>query len=547
MISGPDSLRRMNGSLRRRLVHAGKLAAAALVATVSLAAMFVAPARRLGAQPSGSAADSVPPPIQREFRALWIATVANIDWPSRPGLSTAAQKLEMVALLDRAVALHMNAVIFQVRPEADALYQSANEPWSAFLSGKMGQAPDPFYDPLAFVVAQAHARGLEVHAWFNPYRALFPGSPGETDPSHVTRADPSLVRRYGSQIWMDPGDPEVVERTVKAVLDVTRRYDIDGVHLDDYFYPYREADKSGRNIQFPDVQSYGRYTSAGGTLSLNDWRRNNVDRFVQKIGAAIHDVKPWVMFGVSPFGIWRPGNPASVRGLDSYEELFADSRKWLRNGWVDYFAPQLYWPLGRPQQDFSQLLDWWVSQNTHERHIWVGLNAGLARNGAPRGRGASEVLDQVRLARATPGASGQIFFSTKVFVQDPDSLSERLARGVYLEPAIIPASPWLDAVTPGRPQVVTRLDMQSGAMLIDLDPAKGETAPWQWVVQSRNASGWNTRVVPGYEDTRVLALPGGSSPSQIWVYAVGRTGNISAPTRAYPNGNPLPAVRTGGQ
>ncbi len=519
-----------------RLLVARLLASSLLVSTLPL-----------GAQPSVAANDSVPPPIQREFRAVWIATVANIDWPSRTGLSTADQQSEMIALLNRAVAMHMNAVIFQVRPEADALYQSSNEPWSAFLSGRMGQAPDPFYDPLAFVVAEAHARGLEVHAWFNPYRALFPASPGEADPSHVTRADPSLVRRYGSQIWMDPGDPAVVARTVNAVIDVTRRYDIDGVHIDDYFYPYRETDRSGRNIQFPDAESYRRYTDAGGMLSLNDWRRNNVDRFVQRIGAAIHDVKPWVMFGVSPFGIWRPGNPASVRGLDSYEELYADSRKWLRNGWVDYFAPQLYWPLGRPQQDFSQLLDWWISQNVHGRHIWAGLNAGLAQNAAPRGRGASEVLDQVRLARATPGASGQIFFSTKVFVQDPDSLSERLARGNYFEPAIVPASPWLDATIPGRPQSTARLDTQSGAMLIDFDPAAGETAPWQWVVQSRTAYGWTTQVIPGDEDTRVLASRGGSSPSEVWVYAVGRTGNISPPTRVYPNGDPLPLVRTGGR
>ncbi|MDQ2891149.1 MAG: family 10 glycosylhydrolase [Gemmatimonadota bacterium] len=487
-----------------------------------------------------AANDTAPPPVMREFRAVWIATVANIDWPSRPGLSTAQQQAEMVALLDRAVAMHMNAVVFQVRPQADALYQSDSEPWSPFLTGTMGVAPVPFYDPLAFVIREAHARGLQVHAWFNPYRALFPGSPGAPSADHVTRADPSAVRRYGSQIWMDPGDPTVVSRTIRAVLDVTERYDVDGIHIDDYFYPYRETDRSGRTIQFPDEASYARYTSAEGTLSLNDWRRFNVDRFVHRIGSEIHKVKPWVLFGVSPFGIWRPGYPPSVRGLDSYEELFADSRKWLREGWVDYLAPQLYWPIGRPQQDFSQLLGWWVSQNVGGRHIWAGLNAALAYNGPPKGRGAAEILDQIRLSRTTPGATGQIFFSAKIFMQDPDSLAERLALGNYAQPAIIPPSPWLWKTAPRAPQAISRMNMTTGAIMIDMDPARGEGAPWQWVLQSRTATGWTTQVVPGSRNTLTLASPGTRSPSEVRVFAVGRTGNMSPPERVFPNGDPLP-------
>ncbi len=501
------------------------------------------------AQPVAAHSDTAPPPITREFRAVWIATVANIDWPSRTGLTTAQQQAEMLAILDRAVAMRMNAVIFQVRPEADALYQSDSEPWSPYLTGTMGRAPNPFYDPLAFVVRQAHLRGLQVHAWFNPYRALHPGSPGDVSPNHVTRAEPSAIRRYGTQLWMDPGDPSVVARTVRAVLDVTRRYDVDGIHIDDYFYPYRETDRSGRNIQFPDAASYGRYTARGGPLALNDWRRDNVDRFVQQIGTAIHGVKPWVLFGVSPFGIWRPGNPPSVRGLDSYEEIFADSRKWLRNGWVDYLAPQIYWPLGRPQQDFSQLLGWWVSQNVQHRHLWVGLNANLARTTPPKGNGASELLDQVRITRATTGASGEIFFSGKAFSDDPDGLTERLARDSYAQPAIVPASPWLDDVAPARPQSVTRLDMVTGRMVIDFDPAPGEAAPWEWVMQTRSPSGWTTQVIPGWRNTFVLANIGERSPEDVRVYAVGRTGNISAPARVFPNGEPLPAsvARNGGR
>src|SRR6185437_12547581 len=247
-----------------------------------------------------------------------------------------------------------------------------HEPWSPFLSGHMGRAPEPYYDPLAFVVREAHARGLEVHAWFNPYRALQPASPCDAAPSHVSRTDPQVIRHYGPQVWMDPSDPAVVARTVRAIVDVTRRYDIDAIHVDDYFYPYRETDRSGHTIPFPDASAYNLYRRGGGTMSLSDWRRSNVDALVQRLGAEIHAVKPWVRFGISPFGIWRPGYPSSVRGLDSYEEIFADSRKWLNKGWVDYLVPQLYWPVGRPQQDFSQLLAWWVSEKNDQPRCVAG-------------------------------------------------------------------------------------------------------------------------------------------------------------------------------
>jgi uncharacterized lipoprotein YddW (UPF0748 family) len=490
--------------------------------------------------------DTAPPPIRREFRAAWIATVTNIDWPSRPGLSTWEQQGEMIDLLNRAVAMHLNAIIFQVRPEADALYQSDYEPWSAFLSGTMGRAPEPYYDPLAFVIREAHARGLEVHAWFNPYRALHPSSPGDVSPSHVSRTDPEVIRRYGSQVWMDPGDPTVVARTTKVILDVTRRYDVDAIHIDDYFYPYRETDRRGRAIQFPDSKSYNVYRRAGGKLSLDDWRRNNVDLFVQHIGDAIHAVKPWVRFGVSPFGIWRPGYPASVRGLDSFAEIFADARKWLQNGWVDYMVPQIYWPIGRPHQDFAELLNWWVSQNAHGRNVYAGLNASLARD-TVKGRGAAEITDEIKLTRAQRGAGGDVFFSMNVFMQDPDSLVERIERDEYSEQALVPASPWLHDATPGAPQALAHLDVASGEMLLDLDPAPGEKAPWLWVVQARTTDGWTTQIIPGAEDTHLLAGRGEKSPRDVRIYAVSRTGNTSDAARVFPNGDPLPETPRNGR
>lgn len=333
-----------------------------------------------------------PPPVPRELRAVWIATVGNIDWPSRPGLDAAAQQRELLTLLDRAVALHLNTVIFQVRPQADAVYASALEPWSPFLTGAMGRPPSPFYDPLAFLVREAHARGLAVHAWINPYRALHPASPGPPAATHVSRRAPALVRRYGRYLWMDPGDPAVREAVRRVVVDIVRRYDVDGIHIDDYFYPYPERDAAGRVIAFPDDSAWAAFRAGGGMLDRADWRRQNVDALVLELSDAVHRTKPFVLFGVSPFGIWRPGHPPGVTGFDAYEAIYANSRRWLRRGWVDYLAPQLYWPIEQPGQSYPALLAWWAAQNPARRHLWPGLNASLAARmppGGARERGAA--------------------------------------------------------------------------------------------------------------------------------------------------------------
>ncbi|MDP9348286.1 MAG: family 10 glycosylhydrolase, partial [Gemmatimonadota bacterium] len=282
---------------------------------------------------------------------MWVASVANIDWPSRPGLSVAQQQAELLLILDRCAALRMNAVVLQVRPAADALYRSPHEPWSEYLTGEQGR--DPGYDPLEFAIAEAHRRGLELHAWFNPYRARHPSARAPNAPGHVSRTRPEWVKSYGRNLWMDPGEPAVQDQTVRVILDVVRRYDVDGVHLDDYFYPYPENDPATRQpLPFPDSASYARYQAAGGRLGRDDWRRSNVDGLVQRLHREIRSAKPWVRFGISPFSIWRAGFPAGVRGFDPYEQLYADSRKWLVNGWVDYFAPQLYQPIGHTAQGY---------------------------------------------------------------------------------------------------------------------------------------------------------------------------------------------------
>ena len=359
-----------------------------------------------------------PPPTPREFRAVWVATVGNIDWPSKPGLSTWDQQRELLTILDRAEAMRLNAIILQVRPGADAMYASPYEPWSQFLTGRQGRAPEPRWDPLSFAVEQAHKRGLELHAWFNPYRAAYSrdSTPART---HVSKTNPSLVRQYGTFLWMDPGDPEVRRRSVRAIVDVAKRYDVDGVHIDDYFYPYPVNDASGKKIDFPDAATYARYVKGGGKLARDDWRRDNVNRLVEALYKGVHAAKPWVRVGISPFGIWRPGNPSQIKGLDAYSELYADSRKWLHNGWADYFVPQLYWPIAPKEQSFPLLYDWWRSQNAKHRHVWAGLAAYRLAETSARRMSSQDIIDEIDTTRARGGDVGQRVFQHGVIHEGP--------------------------------------------------------------------------------------------------------------------------------
>jgi uncharacterized lipoprotein YddW (UPF0748 family) len=297
-----------------------------------------------------------PPALPREFRGAWVASVGNIDWPSKAGLTTQQQQAELLALLDKAVALRLNAIVLQVRPGCDALYASKLEPWSEYLTGTMGRAPEPSYDPLAFAVTEAHRRGLELHAWFNPFRARHAAAKSPAASNHISKTRPELVRKYGALLWLDPGEAAVHEHSLRVILDVTRRYDVDGVHLDDYFYPYPEKTAAKQVVPFPDDASWRKYQKSGGKLARDDWRRDNVNRFVQRLYASVKAEKPWVKVGISPFGIWKPGNPPGVRGMDATQEIFADALKWFHAGWVDYFAPQLYWSIDAPEQSFPALL-----------------------------------------------------------------------------------------------------------------------------------------------------------------------------------------------
>jgi len=457
-----------------------------------------------------------PPAPVREFRAAWIPTVGNSCWPSKPGLSTEQQKAELIALLDRAAALKLNAVIFQVRPACDALYASDLEPWSEYLTGVMGRPPAPYYDPLAFAVMAAHRRGLELHAWFNPFRAHYMPAVSAIAASHISRAQPQLVRAYGKFLWLDPGDPAVRAWTLKVVMDVVRRYDIDGVHFDDYFYPYHETTPRGAVIDFPDDATWKRY-GTGTRLTRDDWRRHNVDLFMEQAYLNLKTAKPWVKFGVSPFGIWRPKNPPGVTGLDAYSVLYADSRKWLRAGWCDYLAPQLYWPTTSPGQNFGALLGWWNGENVRGRHVWPGLNSLKTDEGWP----VSEIMTEINLTRryADPG---QVHWSMSALMKN-GALATALAGSCYRQPALVPASPWLEAQPPEPPQL--SVSYRSGAVLAVWDSRGGAVTRW-WLFQYRTGGTWTTRILSA--DQPGVRL-GTARPEVIALRAVNRTGMLSPP------------------
>jgi uncharacterized lipoprotein YddW (UPF0748 family) len=467
--------------------------------------------------------NDIPPAIMREFRGAWIASVGNINWPTKPGLPVEQQKSELRAILDNAHDLKLNAILLQVRPSCDALYKSDIEPWSDYLTGQLGKPPSPYYDPLEFAVAEAHARGLELHAWFNPYRAGKLPRLSSVPANHISKTRPWLVKRYGSHEWLDPGEDAVKEYTTRVILDVVRRYDIDGVHLDDYFYPYIERDSRGRAINFPDDNSWNAYRKTGGKLERNDWRRKNVNDLVERLNTQIHRVKPWVRFGISPFGIWRPGNPPNVRGLDAYESLYADSRLWLREGWVDYFAPQLYWKMDAPQQNYAELLNWWLSENPKGRYIWPGSTfSGLGRGGAWT---SEDIIRQFGFARNANNNPGHLIWNFNRVLTNASGVRTALAQRLYTEPAVPPAFTWLDAKPPTKPQIATRSEP---SFKTTIQWAPGDTEkPWLWVLQTRQGKDWTTEFIPGKFNARTFTRD--KTPDLVSLIVLDRVGNASPP------------------
>jgi len=466
------------------------------------------------------------PATEREFRAVWIASVANIDWPSKPGLSTAEQKAELRAMLDRVQMLNMNAVIFQVRPAADALYQSGLEPWSEYLTGEQGKAPEPFYDPLEFAIEEAHRRGLELHAWINPFRAKHPTAKSPLAENHISKTYPHFVLEYGRHLWLDPGHPDAHDWAMKVILDIVERYDVDAIHIDDYFYPYPERGPQGRFIEFPDSVTYDWYIENHGNMGLDDWRRHNVNTFIQRMHKELKEADPYVRFGISPSGLWQPDLQGDeIEGFNAFGKIFADSRKWFNEGWMDYFSPQLYWPAEQKGQRYQVLLNWWETQNLQGRHFWPGNFTSRISFGEELWP-VSEITNQVTLTRDFPGASGNVHFSMRIIMMDPGGLVDELAK-LYQSPALVPETDWLDDTPPLPPN--GSLVYVDGQPQLEFQP-EGDEAAWLYVVKKRYGTDWKTRIIPGWEQH--VALEGknnGEHLDAVVLTAVNRIGIESQP------------------
>ncbi|WP_460559606.1 glycoside hydrolase family 10 protein [Ferruginibacter profundus] len=368
-----------------------------------------------------------------EFRGVWVATVDNIDWPSNKNLSSDSQKVEFIRLLDMHKANGMNAMVVQVRPSTDAFYPSPYEPWSEWLTGKQGQPPFPYYDPLAFMIAETHKRGMEFHAWMNPYRAVFNVNKSSISATHITRLHPDWFLTYGDKSYFDPGNKEVQQYVTAVVTDVVSRYEVDAIHFDDYFYPYRIAGK-----EFPDDVKYQQY---GNGMNKEDWRRSNTDSIILMLSKAIKKINPKCQFGISPFGVWRnidkdPEGSDTRAGQTNYDDLYADILLWLKNGWIDYVTPQLYWEFGHKAASYEVLLDWW-SKHTYGKNCYIGL--GIYRAGSNAAwKDKTQLPRQIEALRSTPNVQGMIFFSSKTFDKNPNGWSDSLRLNYFAEPAKTP-------------------------------------------------------------------------------------------------------------
>ncbi|MDT3697321.1 MAG: family 10 glycosylhydrolase [Ignavibacterium sp.] len=422
---------------------------------------------------------SIPP--KREMRAAWIATVTNLDWPNSNTSSTAQQKQELIDLLDELDQDGINTVVFQIRSECDAMYSSSFDPWSYWLTGSQGTAPYPYYDPLEFAIEQAHKRGMELHAWFNPYRVERAVGNYTTAPNHVTHQHPDWIIQISNFKFLDPGLPMVRDYVTSVVYDVVSRYDVDGIHADDYFYPYPPD-----QITNQDAQTFALYPR--GFTNIADWRRDNVNLLIAQVNDTIQSVKPWVKFGMSPFGIWKNGVPPGITGLDAYSSIYCDAIAWLHNRSIDYLTPQLYWPFGGGQ-DYGKLQPWWAdSVYANGRHFYPGH----AYYRIPNWTNPSEMPRQIRLDRSNPKVQGGVFFRAKNFKENPKGVTDSLRNDLYRYKAILPVMNWKDVINPNPPQNLKfeRLASGQAGLKWDLPPVAidGDTASRYVVYRFNNSN-----------------------------------------------------------
>lgn len=393
-----------------------------------------------------------------EFRGVWIATVDNIDWPSYGVTNPEGQKADFIRQLDMHKKNGMNAVIVQVRPSADAFYPSPYEPWSQWLTGVQGQPPFPYYDPLQFMIDEAHKRGMEFHAWCNPYRANFNTRSASIAANHITRIHPEWFLTYGDKKYFDPANKDAQDFVVKVIRDIVKRYDVDAIHMDDYFYPYRITGK-----EFPDAASYAK---SGSKLGKDDWRRSNVDSIIRKLAIAIKEEKKYCRFGISPFSVWRNKDKDPVRGSDSragqtnYDDLYADILLWLEKGWIDYVAPQLYLEIGHDKIAFEKLLAWW-SRNSYGRHIYIGHGIYRTDERVAAWKNPDEIPNQIKMVRRYPNVQGSIYYSSRSFNDNPNGWNDSLQNNYYKYPALLPPMRWIDNEKPWAPIVERSINNDS--------------------------------------------------------------------------------------
>lgn len=422
--------------------------------------------------------ETVPVGHHRELRGAWVASVANMHFPSRPGLTALEGQREIDALVARAAECRLNAIFFQVRPEGDALYSSKLEPWSRFLTGTQGG--DPGYDPLAYLIEKAHAQNIEVHAWLNPYRAsAVPSEKTKPIAPHIAAITPAEVVPYGSFVWMLPTSPAVQKRLVDVCRDLVQRYDFDGLHFDDYFYPYPEGGQD-----FPDQAGWQLYQEGGGPLSRADWRRANVNQAIAEVARTVHQVKPYVRFGISPFGLPAPQRPAGIAGFDQYAKLYADPQLWSDRGYVDYLAPQLYWPTTRKEQAFEPLLTWWTNHAQGGRYTFAGLNIqGLSTKPEWTLSEYREELELIR-ERSDFGAQGCIWWSIKPLLEDRESQTVAFFQKLYPSPALPPPISRYRELKVSPP----RCHQQGGNIRLE---QRDQTTLRHWAVYQRRGERWH--------------------------------------------------------
>jgi len=408
-------------------------------------------------------------PPKREFRGTWIHTVGNKDYQK---MTSQEMQQHYRNLLDSFEVAGINAVIFQVRPTADAFYISNYEPWSRYITGEQGKAPDPLWDPLAFMIEECHNRGMELHAWFNPYRVTLDDTE-ELSKDHLYFKKPYLFLKYGKQLYFDPGHPESREFTLNVIADVVKRYDVDAIHFDDYFYPYKI-----RYEEFPDEESFMKYHEADGfgRFQKNDWRRNNVNTLVRDLSQTIKSIKPWVKFGISPFGIWRNIDMDSTAsntqgGVTNYDDLYADIKLWVEKGWVDYNVPQLYWEIGHPRADYATLSDWW-SKNNYGKQLYIGQNLWISVK-APDGQ--SQLYAKMKMVRENPNIHGNVWWSGYGMVKNPDGFVDSMKNEYQKYPALVPLFKYIDSIPPAPIKKLAGKNTPNGKQLTwKVTPAQDE-------------------------------------------------------------------------